>query len=1313
MYATWNRWVVALWVLTAALPFRARAAEIVVDSFGSIERWSLNADGGIPAHLTLDTDTVRSPGGAMRIVYTDAPPHWSNQVAAITVPPDAVELRLWLYKHSSSPLAAMHVWLLEPDADAWVVHVTVQGRSVGALAPGWHEVRLPVGGFSFQPRGPGTPRMPDADRILVGCNFGDTDVTIDDLTLITRDAEVPSVGPTTTGLEIRHGPKGSVVILRDDIPATPGASDPGRIGEVLAAAGWGVTYVTAGDLVQGDLLLGGRPDVLVLAYGPAFPAGAAEHIKGFLRAGGALFCTGGYAFDLPLGYVQGAWQHVASGLSAQEVSTIGERSEGQMNSRHGRAGDALQLSPDQLQIFDPQFLLRRASSVRAAPDQSIISSRLDEDIAVEGYSAVSTLGSNNPVFPRIWGRRIPLVQAFDALGRLRGTVGALVHNYDGPYAGSSWAVFGVTNRDLFTAEGAPLRDALPAIVEAVARPTYISRLKTDLACYRRGEEVTVRGELVVPRDGVRDAEVLVEIEGLAEPVACSVQPGASEDHWAFEWRLPNPQLDRDFYVVRADLRLDGRVVDTLRTAFVVWDEALLARGPRVAVDGSYLTTEGRWTVLAGTNQTGFMWFSEHEDPLVWDQDFRAMADHGVRILRILHFSPFSEGGYEGAPTNRPTGLANRPARLCRQTDAIVQLAQKHGIIIFLSLHDWMGVGLSDTDLAAQRDWNRFWSERYAGVPGIIYDIENEPTIGNPPDIPEIRSLYNRILEERYGNEAALAEAWGREELGGAWGDLPVQPAGDAWDSVAAHDLWRLRNAVYNRWVYANAEGILAGDPDALFTVGNLISNWHADKQVGAEHVNFTNTHFYGSLREFSEILKFSDRRWEGKPLSVGEFGAQEAHGQRIAGLDGARDNDSIRRFLWYGHYTFGLGGAFLANWSWKDFEGCVFPWGIRYLQDPVSKDVLLAFRAQALLFRRLEPTYRPPAVFVVQPDSHRFGGAFRALEGALRNTFRGLYHAGVPFGVLGEWDLSRLPAEARALVWPVPYCPSDSTFDMIEQFVRGGGALYLSGDVAFDEYRRPLRADRLTRLGLPDVEHVSPFEAAMPGELSAVTATVGAGRVFFVPYPVELRAPERLVEQYADFLAFAGIVAETPCSPPGQVFRVALADGGYADVLAHFGDAGQAVEIASPSHSMLLAPLECGLVAVDASGSIVAINVPSSLSRADGKRMVAGDAQVMAVSLTGEGLETTPAALVMPLAQGTSELAIMAGTSSAVIEVGEIRDGRWVPLRTEAAERGTAGYRLSFDEDSALSLLLVYAPGKREVAVRAVEGLAGLGDWRA
>jgi len=1291
-------WLIPLVVyplVGVALGAPSAAGEILLDGFESLEPWAPNEDGGNAPSIALDLTDVVEGAAAMRLAYTNESPNWGNLTRDVDIPNEVTAIGIDIRKHSSGPGAAMHLWLMEEDGDAWVAQLRPDGRSLGAVPEALYRVVVPVASFQFEPRGPGTRDMPSTSRMLLGCNFDDLEVTVDRLVLLTRDAAATDSLPCDPELVPEHGLKGCVLILGGDMPRTDGASDPARLAELLRGAGWGATVVQPGDLSR--LLDPATADVLVVPGGPAFPAEAVDSLRRYLAGGGNLLTMGGYAFDEPLSYSGGDWLPVGSELMAAEVSAGGEDVQARVNSRIGVHGDTMGLDPEQLQVFDPSFPLKRVAGARSAPGQSVVAPEVRIARELHGYAAVSTLGSNSPVFPDLWGRRIPLLETYDAFGRPRGAAGALVHYFDGPYAGSNWAFFGVTNYDLFTGQDAPLAAAVPALMDALTAPTYLRRVAAEHACYHRGEDVTIEGEVWLDGDEI-DAHVTISSPVLGAVRAEIGEPTAGTGLRAFSVTVAAPTLLSDYDEVRAELVVDGSIVDTMETAYVVWDTAVIEAGPTVAIEGSRLIIDGNPHVRLGTNQTGFMWYSEHEDPRVWDADFRAMRDHQIRILRVLHFSPYSEGGYAGQPSNRPEALQYRPERLCRQTDAMVQLAQKHGIVLFLTLHDWMQVGLTEEQYQAQADWNRFWTERYRDVPGIIYDIQNEPDIGDPPDYPNLVDLYNEMLADRYGDEDGLRSSWGVDELPGRWGQVPIQRGGSDWADVRAHDYWLFKMRVYNHWVQRNAEGILAGDPDALFTVGHLISNVHADKQLGAAHVPFTNTHYYGDLFSFGEYLKFSDRLVAGKPLTIGEFGAQEAHDERTRGGDATRDAASVQRFVWYGHTALGLDATFLCNWSWKDFEGAVFPWGMRYLQDPVSKDVLLAQRAQGLALLGIElPPVRSRQLYVVTPDCHRFGPMFGEIESALRRVFATLYGLGVPFGLLTEADLATIPEAAEALIWPVPYCADETTLDRLEEWVTAGGSLYLSGTIAYDDCRRLTADGRAGRFGIEQFPKARPGQAGEATEATSVA--LGEGLVHFVPTPVELSAREALSDLYRSFLVDAGI-PHTPAEQPLQALKptadglTVLLNPQNEPTLAVYGG----IEAEMPAGAAVM-------VHAAANGRPKVVHGYGSLARA-GRLVFASAGELFLMGLSDDALNDGPGALLCALTPGPLRLPALDRAEVLVAEVGDLVDGRWTGYETRTLNRTSGGPGLDVPEEWALSLVLVYPTGAREAAVEAVEALA-------
>jgi hypothetical protein len=634
----------------------------------------------------------------------------------------------------------------------------------------------------------------------------------------------------------------------------------------------------------------------------------------------------------------------------------------------------------------------------------------------------------------------------------------------------------------------------------------------------------------------------------------------------------------------AELRDGGTVVDAINGGVSIESRSAIALGPRIAWERNYFTLNGKPQILVGSNQTGMMFYAEGEGPATWERDFAMMSRAGLRVLRILHFSPFAAQGYEGKGANSPSDLARRPERLCRQMDAIVQTAQRHGIVIFLTLHDWMPVGLADSDLQHQREWNRFWAARYRDVPGIIYDVQNEPSV-DVPDRPDVVALWNRWLVGRYGSDEAIQRAWHASPPESALPTVPLAAGPDRWDNVRAADRKRFEEYLLNRWAEANVKGVKDGDPDALVCIGYLPSMSPADKVLGAKHTDFSNMHYYGPVDGLADELAFADRRAYGKGLTLGEFGAMEAHARRNAGGDGVPSDASVERFAHTVHVAVGMGASMVCNWSLKEMDPMVFPWGLYQRNTPVPKPWADTYSAMARALATFEPEYRQPDVYVLVPDAHRVGPRFDDLHAGVRRAVGVLLDRNVPFAILNEEDLADPPASARAIIWPMPYCPSDAAFDAVLRWVRAGGVLYLSGGVAFDASRRPTRGDRMAALGLTG-GLTAPFEPWTGA--SVQRSAVGKGRVIYSPDPIELRDTTDLGALYAEAVSDAGARPIPVRAEQGRVRaqRVPGRDGTSLYVFERMddGDEHTRVAVKGTAVAVTLGRRECAFVLVDGTG---------------------------------------------------------------------------------------------------------------------------------
>ncbi|MDD4101287.1 MAG: hypothetical protein PHU80_01475 [Kiritimatiellae bacterium] len=1073
--------------------------------------------------------------------------------------------------------------------------------------------------------------------------------------------------------------QGRIAVLREPAVARrDGHADPEHLARLLQDAGLRTFFIRAADLGDEASFSHAKVDLVVLPNAPFFPQQAMANFKKYLKAGGAFFSIGGYAFDELCVPAANGWDVWANGLKDRNA---------RLNTRYGEHGDTMRLHPEQIGVFDPSFLLRDVAHILPSAGQFVAAGAWRHDAAgLQGPAAVAMTGSNNPVFPEVYARWIPLLESIDRLGRPRGPVAALVLNYAGPYAGANWGFCGVTDRNLFSGAYPEVEVMFTAACRKLLGGPYLRTVKSDMACYRPGEEARIRAAVYGVSGPSAKLAVRFRVNGkLAAEVPLA--DGMAECLFKVEPGTP------DFLEFSGELVEQEVVSDVMRGGFAVFNPAAAEIGPRVEWRGNYFDFNGRPLFFGGVNTSGMMFYSDNENPLVWRRDLARMGDYAINTLRLLHFSPFSDD--DGTKSRGSSmNLKNRPEKLRRQADAIVQLAQTNQVSVFLSLHDWLPLDISDEELAMQQDWNRFWVQRYAGVPGMLYDIQNEPGTALR-NYEVLRPLYERWLRDRYGSVNTAYKLW--SDSGGKPGiDFNAKAAG--WRDLRVRDNERFRAWLYARWQNENAAGVRAGAPHAAVTVGHLQNHTSSEKVLDTAGIDFVNIHHYGEVSHLRGILKLIDRRFEGKGFSLGEFGSKIAHTARNKGDWGDPHEASVSHYLAVGHYALGMGAAFVANWSWKDFRDCVFPWGVTHA-DLTPKPVLLAYRNMMLLFRTAQPRYEAPRLYLVLPDSFRLGPDSERIHGALHRATDWLLSANVPFGVINEESLERLPPEARALVWPLAICPSDKAFDLAANFAAKGGHLYLSGDPRFDEHRRPERRDRLERLGHKALvpEPQSPFSGTeLPQDLMFRLSP--DGRVAWMPEPLELLdnlfGPGRAI--YRRFIDEVSVVPRVRLAQEDSdihIFDVALRNGSAlvgvnmskakrrVVVLSHNGYPEIVVDIAAGRTLYVQLGLDGRVVAAAAQGRL-AVNGNDILAE--------GCGDMAFLALDGRDLRESGQVAAMPFGPGRFALARAAGSVPLAGAVGEFRDGRWVTLEEQRLETGGGAVAGAVDSATAYDLRVLH-----------------------
>ena len=97
------------------------------------------------------------------------------------------------------------------------------------------------------------------------------------------------------------------ILNQPDFPKLGAPSQPEHLAELLSKAGYEPVMLSADDLADPKKLDAGAMPVVVLPYGPVFPAEALDNWRGYLHNGGGFLSTGGYTFDTPVWRVNGCW----------------------------------------------------------------------------------------------------------------------------------------------------------------------------------------------------------------------------------------------------------------------------------------------------------------------------------------------------------------------------------------------------------------------------------------------------------------------------------------------------------------------------------------------------------------------------------------------------------------------------------------------------------------------------------------------------------------------------------------------------------------------------------------------------------------------------------------------------------------------------------------------------------------------------------------------------------------------------------------------------------------------------------------------
>ena len=1108
-------------------------------------------------------------------------------------------------------------------------------------------------------------------------------------------------------------PKGRIAIFKDDVPMPEGvASSPDYLAEVLRAAGYGVTFLDAELLSNTCLLERANFDLFIHPYGCSFPLGTT--LYQFLESGGHLLTLGGQAFAgavarspegklVSAGYDPGIITTPATMLHLDWYVPLREQ---------------LGIFAGPFQVFD------RVVSARAVGGQHVIDPAIRIDGPLEGYPSTGLVGQVVPIeeeeryvregkelpyilqarrgiektgkvhsilhadhnyltFNKPCARWLPLLETYDRYDRPRGSAGSMILNHDGSYRGSTWAFFGVTNRDLFPRGEGTMAGALRDIVDFQMRGVFLHGLRPGYCCYRQGETATAR--VFVSNFGPVDLAArltflflpLEEDKPIFEQVRRTDLPKGTSTPVAAEWAPERFSLD--FYRVRCVLELEGSPVDRMESGFVVWNEEAM-QGPgafRVDFHDNYFHDGRRPVFIVGARTDGLHRIGQHgEDPLWVARQYQMMQDFGMSVVSPVFFQIWLPNFAWG---DSPDELV--PEAVLRQLDAQVQLCQGHKLIYAPCLFfAHRADALEKIDLGARLAG--LLGDRYCRVPGIVFYLWDDGVYFGQERREAFLELTRRCAEELDANTA------GRHYLTTA-------------EIMGSHRIGTRRVQKH-------------------LTFGH---HWH---------------------RNCSQRLpaRMSDLRAAGQSQACGEF----YHWAARSGDDGAHrfyldypHNYFGLGYSWILNWKWGDDDSVLFPWG--IVHSCD-----RIPKPPLYtyRNLSWFFRSFRPRYVQPELMFVLPNAYWDKNKITESGNDIREIDDdllALLDKIMALGH--VNLGVVDDFDLPKLAPATKALIYPWAMCPDDQTYRWLHGFVCRGGHLYISGDVSYEPSGKGRRPDRLLELagvepvgqgddplvpaslhaaGRPTtIEPVRPiggWSKAYQGRVDlqlrpagahvlavdaeqrpvVVSHSVGKGRVLFSA-DLSVDVPAGLIEA---FLQEAGVdrVHTDPDDPAEiSVFRVPTRDGQVFGITSE--KARPSVTITSTPSPITLRKTRSPMVmaAVDEQGKLVACET-DGLAKVGDRMLVESTASVMIFTLDRNPVETSSAVVLLPQPGVSAKITLQLGQEIDVIEIGDMIGGAWKTHCQAAPESVAGGVRLSLDEDQSLGVVLLTSRASRDEHVR-------------
>ena len=363
-------------------------------------------------------------------------------------------------------------------------------------------------------------------------------------------------------------------------------------------------------------------------------------------------------------------------------------------------------------------------------------------------------------------RNFDIVSGYDGMGQKINSAVTFSENWE---TGARLCVFPSISKNSFFDKGNAYHEpVINSAVEFCINKLVISYCMPQYVCYRHGEKpyIDYKVKSFYKTKEKFDIEIIVFSDGkeVFKKTDTHFAEASSETKGTVIWN--NDNFENDIYEIRAKVIKNGKTSSKASNAFVVWNEEITQKGMELKNDDEYFNIGNNRSVVLGTNYyesntNSHMWVMPNISKL--NSDLKQMAEFGINFIRIHYHHPkwfydFWKQRYNSVPKiYEDLGDCYLPTeKYLRIFDAHVYLCQKYKIIyggdLFTLVPEEMGdprgwFGTHDycsleEKINSQKEFLGLLIPRYKNVPGISWDIINEPHISS--DIKQ-QEIFHKVL----------------------------------------------------------------------------------------------------------------------------------------------------------------------------------------------------------------------------------------------------------------------------------------------------------------------------------------------------------------------------------------------------------------------------------------------------------------------------------------------------------------------------------------------------------------------------------------